>query len=156
MSRFGGKTPSNHDDTTPNDYEQQRLRHIKSNKLKMQTLGIKRIAACVTSLVDSSKPQKRRQKCNFTLEKDGDYVPDEDEEDEREDQTQIMTTNKKVRSTSVFHLVHCPSIMFLSFFCLYFFVFSLFDAFFLSIYSFGYNLPVVSCRMLLYFFLLSC
>ncbi|KNA12362.1 hypothetical protein SOVF_126690 [Spinacia oleracea] len=95
MSRFGGKTPSNHDDTTPNEYEQQRLRIIKSNKLKMQTLGIKRIAACVTSLVDSSKPQKRRQKCNFTLEKDGDYVPDEDEEDEREDQTQIMTTNKK-------------------------------------------------------------
>ncbi|XP_021753840.1 component of gems protein 1-like [Chenopodium quinoa] len=41
--------------------------------------------------------QKFKQKCNASLEKDGDYVPDENEEVEYEKETHNVTSNKKVQ-----------------------------------------------------------
>ncbi|KMS96432.1 hypothetical protein BVRB_9g225320 isoform A [Beta vulgaris subsp. vulgaris] len=95
MSRFGGRTCLNHD-VTRNEYEQQRMKTIEANKIKMHTLSIKRIATSMTSLVDSSKAKKRQQKCDATLEKDGDYAPDENEENDYEEDAHILTTNKKM------------------------------------------------------------
>lgn len=97
MSRFGGKTCSNHD-VTPNEYEQQRMKTIEANKIKMQTLGIKRIATSMTSLADSSKAKKTQKNHDATLEKDNDYVPDKNEEIDCEEKVHIVTTNKKVLS----------------------------------------------------------
>lgn len=64
-------------------------------------LGIKRIAASLTSLVDSSKVKKTKQKCNASLEKDGDYLPDENEEVEYEKKTHNVSSNKKVKINQI-------------------------------------------------------
>ncbi|XP_021733433.1 uncharacterized protein LOC110700232 [Chenopodium quinoa] len=97
MSRSGGKAPSKENYIAQNEYEIQRLRTIEANKTRMKTLGIKRIAASLTSLVDSSKVKKSKEKCNASLEKDSDYVPDENEEVEYEKETHNVTSNKKVK-----------------------------------------------------------
>ena len=52
----------------------------------------------MTSLVDSSKAKKRQQKLDASIEKDGDYVPDENEENDCEEGAHIVSTNKKVLS----------------------------------------------------------
>lgn len=96
MSRSGGKAHSKENYIAQNEYEIQRLRTIEENKTRMKTLGIKRIAASLTSLVDSSKVKKSKQQCNASLEKDSDYVPDENEEVEYEKETHNVTSNKKV------------------------------------------------------------
>ncbi|XP_021715864.1 uncharacterized protein LOC110683767 isoform X2 [Chenopodium quinoa] len=65
-----------------NEYEQQRLKRIQDNKYRMQSLGIKRISASLTSLVESKKENKKMKKSKNVTKIDKDYVPNFDDEDD--------------------------------------------------------------------------
>lgn len=77
-----GKNMTSKQPLQQNEYEQQRLMRIQSNKCKMQSLGIKRITASLTSLVDSEKVKKKRKKNQNVIEEDKDYIPTSGDEEQ--------------------------------------------------------------------------
>ena len=102
MTIGGGQTNMKHANMKLNEYEQKRLMRIQDNKSMMESLGIKRIASSLTSLVDSTKEKRRKGKCKDLIDDDDDdddddkeYVPPDDSmEDQLEKEATLMVSKK--------------------------------------------------------------
>ncbi|XP_056698029.1 uncharacterized protein [Spinacia oleracea] len=103
-----GKNMTSKQPLQQNEYEQQRLMRIQSNKCKMQSLGIKRITASLTSLVDSEKVKKKRKKNQNVIEEDKDYIPTSG--DEEQDMNTLEDEYEKENDFSTSKQIQrCPS-----------------------------------------------
>ncbi|CAH9127833.1 unnamed protein product [Cuscuta epithymum] len=99
MSKKGGKTCPERVEVPHNEYEQQRIRTIEANNLKFKSLGIKRIVASMTNLVDSGKNKKRKHKYRGSEDGD-DYVPDDnDSVEDSESEGHISVTKREKTRT---------------------------------------------------------
>ncbi|KAJ8447026.1 hypothetical protein Cgig2_033595 [Carnegiea gigantea] len=61
--------------TLTNEYENERISRIRENKLKLQSLGIKRIATSLISLVDDTNAKRAKGKQKSQMDNDVEYVP---------------------------------------------------------------------------------
>ncbi|KAH9604814.1 hypothetical protein KSS87_001977 [Heliosperma pusillum] len=100
MSKAGKKTQGDLPPTSMNKYERDRLLNIEANKKKMESLNIKRIAASMTSLVDSTNQKNKKGKKRIIGDEGADYVPDFGEDvhildNESEKGADIVTKTKK-------------------------------------------------------------
>lgn len=81
-----------------NDYERSKRLRVQENQQRLQALGVKTIAKSLTSLVESEKTKKRTKKPMDTSEKDVEYMPDfdvdEEQDYEEEDATRVKVSNK--------------------------------------------------------------
>ncbi|XP_065879389.1 uncharacterized protein [Euphorbia lathyris] len=91
MTMHRGKTNSNQPFT---EYEQKRFMVIQANKSRLKSLGLKRIASSLTSLVESTQQKKRKGRSKATKE-DDEYVPDDGlVEGECEKESQLAFSKK--------------------------------------------------------------
>ncbi|XP_074302167.1 uncharacterized protein LOC141633633 isoform X2 [Silene latifolia] len=105
MSKTGKKkTPADMPPTSMNKYERDRLLNIEANKKKMESLNIKRIAASMTSLVDSTNQKKKKGKKRKIADEDEDYTTEFGEDVQHSDKecengADIVTKTKKKAET---------------------------------------------------------
>ncbi|KAJ0448078.1 hypothetical protein HanHA89_Chr17g0712671 [Helianthus annuus] len=83
-----------------NAYEKSRMSRIQENQKKLQALGVKNIAKSLTSLAESDKTKKKKNKSMDTSKKDIDveYMPGSDidvEQDYQEAATKISKRSLK-------------------------------------------------------------
>ena len=62
MSKLRANSRTNKQTIITNEYENERISRIRENKLKLQSLGIKRIATSLTSLVDDTNAKQAKGK----------------------------------------------------------------------------------------------
>ncbi|KAJ8435527.1 hypothetical protein Cgig2_014446 [Carnegiea gigantea] len=83
MSNLRADSSTKKQTTLTNEYENERISRIRENKLKLQSLGIKRIATSLTSLVDDTNVKRAKEKQKSQMDNNVEYVPccnDADEE----------------------------------------------------------------------------
>ncbi|KAF5813509.1 hypothetical protein HanXRQr2_Chr03g0099301 [Helianthus annuus] len=80
-----------------NAYERSRMSRIQENQKKLQALGVKNIAKSLTSLAESDKTKKKKNKSMDTSKKDIDveYMPGSDIDVEQDYQEAATKISKK-------------------------------------------------------------
>ncbi|KAJ0826980.1 hypothetical protein HanRHA438_Chr17g0820481 [Helianthus annuus] len=81
-----------------NAYEKSRMSRIQENQKKLQALGVKNIAKSLTSLAESDKTKKKKNKSMDTSKKDIDveYMPGSDIDVEQDYQEAATKISKRV------------------------------------------------------------
>lgn len=82
-----------------NDYERSRMLRVQENQGKLREFGVKNIAKSLTSLVESKKSKKRKEKSTVSNDKDLEYIPefrDDDEGDYPLEVSKSVGASKKV------------------------------------------------------------
>ncbi|KAJ8434781.1 hypothetical protein Cgig2_003109 [Carnegiea gigantea] len=82
MSKLRVNSRTNKQIILTNEYENERISRKRENKLKLQSLGIKRMANSLTSLVDDTNAKRANEKQKSQSDNDVEYVPCCDDADE--------------------------------------------------------------------------
>ncbi|KAJ8448307.1 hypothetical protein Cgig2_025231 [Carnegiea gigantea] len=98
MSKLRAYSRTNKQTILTNEHENEKISRIRENKLKLQSLGIKRIATSLTSLVDDTNAKRAKGKQKSQMDNDVDYVLCYNNADEEQDHGSTLL--KKSRSST--------------------------------------------------------